>query len=415
MSEKASILYINADPISRLLVDRTLRYAGYNVLTAERGLDGIDIARSQDVDLILTDIDLPDITGRELATVLRSDKRFSRVPIVALTDLGYAEQRDLAMAAGLSGYMTKPLDVEGLPTQLEFYLQGGKDKIDKKRLSEARTRYTRELVTQLETRVRELETKNKDLLRLDEMKDAFLQITAHELRTPLTLVYGYSRLLQESEHVQAAIQQDPSTESLLDGLVDAIERMQNIINEILTMSRIMNDKVQLAVSMMNIAQMVEVILSRYETAFRERQLQLAFDWHSFPKSIRADADMLSIVLDNLVSNAIKYTPDGGKITITAATNATHIFIKIADSGIGIAEDDLERIFDRFHTVGDPQLHSTSKTAFAGGGIGLGLAICKGIIEAHGGTITAHSLGYDPETYPGSEFIVKLPINPPLKS
>ncbi|MEL7235767.1 MAG: HAMP domain-containing sensor histidine kinase, partial [Chloroflexota bacterium] len=106
---------------------------------------------------------------------------------------------------------------------------------------------------------------------------------------------------------------------------------------------------------------------------------------------------------------IKYTPDGGKIHISAREDDTYLHLSVTDTGIGIDEENLDLIFDRFHTASDPQLHSTSKTAFAGGGIGLGLAICKGVIEAHGGTILVRSIGRDPETMPGSTFTIKLPI------
>ncbi len=410
MADKQTVLYIDHDPISQMLVDRTLRYAGYNVKVVGRGLDGIDIARSQVVDLILTDIDLPDITGRELTTVLRSDQRFIKVPIVALTDLNYIEQRDLAMAAGLTGYITKPLDVDDLPNQIEFYLGGGRDEIDRERLTAARTRYTRELVTQLETRVRELEAKNKDLMRLDQLKDSFLQVTAHELRTPLTLIYGYGRLLQESEIIQAVMREDESTQTLLNGLVDAIERMQTIVNEILTMSRIMTDQFELSLGPVNLVYIFNQVMQRYESALIGRNLTVTLHENDFPSNIRGDSETLLIVMDNIISNAIKYTPDDGKIDISAQADETYVQVKITDTGIGIPPEDIDHIFDRFHTVGDYRLHSTSKTAFAGGGIGLGLAICKGIVEAHGGMITVQSDGRDEESNPGSEFIIKLPLN-----
>ncbi len=410
MADKKTILYIDEDPSSRMLVDRTLRYAGYAVLTAERGLDGIDQARSRDIHLILTDIDLPDITGRELTTVLRSDRRFRNVPIVALTDLAHSEQRDLAMAAGLTGYITKPLDVEVLPEQMKYYLEGGRDSIDKARLSKAQSRYSRELVANLEARVRELEEKNKDLVRLDQLKDTFLQVTAHELRTPLTLVYGYSRLLQDSDRVQQAVADDAGTGDLLDGLVDAVERMQNIVNEILTMSRIMTEKFEISISPFQIKQVVRKVVERYREPLSARGLDLDVDESGFPKSIRGDADMLEIVIDNLLSNAIKYTPDGGEIRIRARTDDRYVYIDVADTGIGIASEDIDLVFERFHTAGDPQLHSTSKTAFGGGGLGLGLAICRGVVEAHGGDITAESRGKDPDALPGSTFTIKMPLN-----
>ena len=119
--------------------------------------------------------------------------------------------------------------------------------------------------------------------------------------------------------------------------------------------------------------------------------------------------MLQLALYNLVSNAIKYTPDGGHIYLTATGDENQIRISIKDTGIGVAKDEQGRIFERFHTAGDTQLHSTSKTAFRGGGLGLGLAVCKGIVDAHGGKIWAESPGFDPDKLPGSEFVVILPV------
>src|SRR5262245_34071549 len=119
-----TILYIEDDPASRTLVERTLKHAGYTVLVAERGLEGIDIARRAQPDLVLTDINLPDISGREVTTMLRSDARFQNTPIVALTAQALHEQRELTMASGITGYLTKPIDVEALPDQVEHYLKG---------------------------------------------------------------------------------------------------------------------------------------------------------------------------------------------------------------------------------------------------------------------------------------------------
>jgi signal transduction histidine kinase len=126
--------------------------------------------------------------------------------------------------------------------------------------------------------------------------------------------------------------------------------------------------------------------------------------------MRADWELLELALSNLLSNAIKFTPDGGEIVLKAAVADDQVRISIKDSGIGISPETQATLFERFHTNNDVQLHTTSKTAFRGGGIGLGLAVCKGIIEAHGGLIACSSEGYDPQKLPGCEFIVVLPLN-----
>jgi signal transduction histidine kinase len=406
---KRTILYIEDDPASRTLVERTLNHAGYHVLVAERGLEGIDLARKARPDLILTDINLPDISGREITTMLRNDMRFKSTPIVALTAQAYNEQREMTMAAGITGYLTKPLDVEALPGQVEYYLGGGKDQIDDAALTEAQRRYAVEVVTHLEARIRDLEASNEALRRLDKMKDTFIQLTAHELRTPLTLVYGYSRLLEDNPAIREIIRGDENTKVLFSGLVEAIRRMQSIINEILTISRIMTNQIDLSIGPTELALVVRKALDDYQTAIKTRNLQIHFDPTDWPQRIRADAELLQLAMSSLVSNAIKYTPDGGSIDITAKADDEQVRISIRDSGIGVAIEEQIRIFERFHTAGDTQLHSTSKTAFRGGGLGLGLAICRGIIEAHNGRIWVESEGYDPERCPGSEFIIVLPL------
>ncbi len=405
-----TILYIEDDPASRGLVERTLRFHGFRVLVADCGLVGIDIARREVPDLILTDINLPDLTGREITTRLRAETAFERTPIVALTAQTLTEQRELAMVAGLTGYITKPIDVEALPSKVEFYLQGGRDaSLDAARQRDVQAAYTREVVERLEVRIRDLEALNGQLRRLDKMKDTFIQITAHELRTPLTLLYGYSRLLEDNAALKPVMNADPAVKMLTEGMNSSIIRMQALVNEIVTMSRIMTNKIDLVLGPTDLGGITAKVLKGYEQPIRDRKLTITVDRTSFPEKINADWEMLELAMRNLISNAIKYTPDGGQIDISASVENDYVRVMVKDHGIGITKEDQRTIFERFHTTTDVQLHSTSKTAFRGGGIGLGLAICKGIIEAHGGRIWVESDGYDAEKLPGSTFIFTIPI------
>jgi signal transduction histidine kinase len=405
-----TILYIEDDPASRTLVERTLRFAGFTVLVAASGLEGVDMARAAQLDMVLVDINLPDISGREVTTMLRSESRFRHTPIVALTAQALDEQRELTMAAGITGYITKPIDVEALPAQITYYLNGAKDYLDKDRMIDAQQRYAQEVVTRLESRIRELEEINTTLHRLDRMKDSFIQLTAHELRTPLTLVYGYSRLLEDSPAFKPVLKNDEDARTLVGGLVEAIERMQDIINEILTISRIMTNQIDMTINPLNPAQIMQKVLRHYEQSIQQRRLHVHFEPETWPPRMHADAELLGLAFSNLISNAVKYTPNDGLIRIMAESDGQRIFIHFKDSGIGVALDEQRRIFDRFHTAaGDMLLHSTSKTAFRGGGLGLGLAVTKAIIEAHGGHIRVESAGFNPDKMPGSDFIVTLPL------
>jgi len=405
-----TVLYIEDDPASRMLVERALTHAGYRVVLAERGLQGVDLARTLLPDLILIDINLPDITGNEIATVLRSDERFARTPLVAITAQGPQSRQDIALAAGIDGYLTKPIEIDQLIDRVAFYLAGGYDKIDSDQLAAARVHYTQGVVSRLEKRIRQLEASNESLQKFDHLKESFIQITAHELRTPLTLIFGYQRLLEDHAPLRQLAQQDERTASLLTGLNEAITRMHKVVDEILTVSRIMSDQIDLAIAPINVGQLVERVLASYTEAMRDRRLTTHFNIGEWPRILQGDTDLLRLLLANLIGNAIKYTPDGGDIYLSASIENDMLVFSVRDTGIGIDVAEQARIFDHFYTLQDDVLfHSTSKTAFGGGGLGLGLSVCRGIVEAHGGTISVKSSGRCTVNRPGTTFTVRLPL------
>jgi signal transduction histidine kinase len=392
-------------------LERLLEMAGYRTFTARRALEALDIARKNTLDLILTSIDLPDLSGRELATTLRADKRFQKTPIVALIDHDTPEQREMNIAAGINGFIQRPINIDALPIQIEFYMSGGQDAPDDdSRITAARERYVQDVVSRLEGRIRELERKNTDLERLDHMKDSFIQLTAHELRTPLTLVTGYIRLLEDYPQLRRLMASDSEFQTLFGGLSESLDRMQGVIEEILITSRIMTSKIELNLTNVQPAGIVQRVLNDFGFALIERELTVHFNGLEWPERMHADPDLLQITIANLISNAIKYTPNQGHIYIRAKHNDQALMFSIRDTGIGIERAQQQRIFERIHIGEDVSLHGTSKTAFGGGGLGLGLAICKGIIEAHGGKIHVESPGLDKINCPGSEFSVYMPIS-----
>ncbi|MGB1288528.1 MAG: sensor histidine kinase, partial [Aggregatilineales bacterium] len=277
------------------------------------------------------------------------------------------------------------------------------------RLAEARDEFLKDVVKRLEQRIRLLEAKNTELQRVDQMKDSFIQLAAHELRTPLTLITGYMKLLEEHETLLAAQADDADFDFLFDALSESVTRMHLTVEEILTISRIMTRKIELNITHIQPAAIMKKVIAEYEDPLQHRKHALQFDETQYPDEMQADAGLLTLTFNHLLSNAIKYTPDGGTLRIHAQHNENAIRLHFKDSGVGIAPEDQQTIFNRMHASGDITLHTTSKWAFEGGGLGLGLAICKGIVEAHGGTITVRSPGYDREKLPGSEFIVTLPL------
>jgi hypothetical protein len=283
--------------------------------------------------------------------------------------------------------------------------------VDAAAVRDAGRAYHQELVSRLEATIRELEASNQTLRRLDQIKDDFIQLTAHELRTPLTIVYGYSRLVQTSEAIRRVMTNDPEAEACLTGLIDSIERLRSVVSEIITVSRVASGRVDLKLGIINFVDMMKKVVEGYVPILEQRRLQVVYHTENWPAVFYADGALLELAFSNILSNAIKYTPDGGMITIDAAArDAQTVLISVRDTGIGIDPEEQERIFDRFYTAGDTQLHSSSKTAFRGGGLGLGLAISRGVVEAHGGRIWVESEGCDEARLPGSAFFIELPLD-----
>jgi signal transduction histidine kinase len=216
--------------------------------------------------------------------------------------------------------------------------------------------------------------------------------------------------VQESPAIQRMMAQNMEVNACLTGLIDSIERLHEVVYEIITISRIASGRVDLKPGPTNLGEVITRVINGYRQVIEQRKLTLICELANWPAHFFADGALLELAFSNLLGNAIKYTPDNGKITLDAKlTTNEHVLISFQDTGIGINPADQQYIFDRFYTAGDTQLHSTSKTAFRGGGLGLGLAICRGIVEAHGGKIWVESECCDEDKLPGSTFVVELPL------
>lgn len=266
-----------------------------------------------------------------------------------------------------------------------------------------------EMTARLQERTRQLEEINEKLVKIDKTKTDFIQISAHELRTPLTLIMGYSQMLEQDT------QNDAELAKLAQGILEGAERMASVVDSMLDVSRIDSNALILKKTSMELEPVIRKVNRGFMEALYERNLTLTTEGLEQLPPIFADPELLQKVFYHLVMNAIKYTPDGGSINISGnylnGNGSPYVEVTVADTGIGIHPSSLEVIFEKFSQTGEVLLHSSGKTKFKGGGPGLGLAIARGIVEAHGGKIWAESPGYNEETLPGSKFIVCLPIHP----
>jgi signal transduction histidine kinase len=254
---------------------------------------------------------------------------------------------------------------------------------------------------------RELYEAQKQLERLDKSKTDFVAVAAHELRTPITLVEGYTNMLATSVK---GVREDPNGRMLLEGIDSGVKRLREIIRDMIDVSLISLDMIQLHLQPTWLHQLMDALENSMRAALVERRMELIIERNTIPRNpTYADPERLLDVLQKIVSNAIKYTPDGGKIVIAGRELTGFTDVMVIDNGIGISANDLPRIFTMFSSVGDSSLHSSSKTKFRGGGPGLGLFISKGVLEAHGGNIWAESPGYDEKLCPGSTFHIMIPM------
>ncbi len=276
------------------------------------------------------------------------------------------------------------------------------------RLYERLVRFNQELNQRVEERTRELADLNQELAKLDKKKSDFITIAAHELKTPLTLVQGYAEMLTDGGTQELSSQ---ALDSVVSGIMKGTGRLRAIIEDIIDVALIDTQVLMLSLEPTLLSNVVEMACADLQPAAEGRKQTIQMHDLTGVPPVEADALRLHQVFVNLIGNAVKYTPDGGRIDITArlltvtGEQPVGVEVIVSDSGVGINIEDQTRIFDKFYRTEGPELHSTSKTRFMGGGPGLGLTIAKGIVDAHGGRIYVESKGYDPDTCPGSHFHV----------
>lgn len=409
------ILYVEDDLSSQRLVQRLLAAEGFDISLASDGMRAIEIATREKPDLVLMDINIGGLDGYEVTTRLRTIAGLEDVPIVAVTAATLRGDRERAIVAGCSGYIPKPIDVDRFPDQIRAYLVGLEEELKSpEERAEYLVEYNQRLVHRLEDKVRELQRANAELQKVEKMKSDFVILAGHELRTPLTVIYGYLQILKANPQIPGNRFQEGSPLHLLTKVSDAVERLSEVIQDILNVSLIDANRLDLAREPVFLNSIIQSVLHNLRNFGPQREvvIDLGAGLRQIPV-LEGDPRRLHQAIGNIVSNAIKYTPDGGTVAIDAETVSDVVHLWIKDTGVGIPPQELRSIFERFYVLEDTAFHQSSKTAFKGGGLGLGLAVAKGIIEAHNGKIWAESPGHDEQGFPGSTFHVLLPIDGPF--
>lgn len=392
MSETpVTILCIEDDETSARLMERLLVTRGYRFVHAANGLDGIKRADQEQPDLILMDINLPDIDGLAITTRLRDHAEFKSRPIVAVTSHSEADGRRLALASGCDGYITKPIDIKKFRQQIDSYLNGHQERLSENEERTFMKAHTADLVRKLESRVRELAEANQQLQELDRQRAHFFNVVSHELRTPFTPIRGYIELLRDGAMGELNPKQQHAIEVISDNLTNAMR----LLDDLLDLSKLKSTGITLTFDFFSMRELLVEIAKSGAVYVENSDVMFKADIAEDLPPLYGDKGRLRQVILNLLNNAVKFTARGS-ITLLARVQGDAVLVGIKDTGSGLLPDEIPQVFNEFWQSRD--IHGT------GIGTGLGLAISKYLIEVHKGRIWLES-----EKDVGTTVFFEIPI------
>lgn len=364
-----TVLIVDDTPENIALVSSLVRGV-YRARVAINGEKALDIAFSNDPpDLILLDIMMPGMDGYEVCRRLKAHPQASDIPVIFLTSRSQTEDEKMGFDLGAVDYITKPISPPILMARLKTHL----DLQRKKRL---------------------LQESYEQLVELEALRDNLVHMIVHDLRGPLTAIIGNLDLLKsfEMEHFT------PEGKTIVDIARSAAGELVEMTSSVLDVNRMESMDIQLNVSECDIVEVVRRVASHSAALARDRKLTVELP--SEPVELKADPDLIARVVQNLMGNALKFTPKSGEIVLAVAPDDDRVRVSVTDNGPGIPPEYQERVFDKFFQV-EARQHGQKYST------GLGLTFCKLAVEAHGGRI-----GVTSGSGEGSVFWFELPVRGP---
>jgi signal transduction histidine kinase len=369
------ILVVDDNEPARYTKSRILREAGYEVVEAATGDDALRLVVERMPRLILLDVNLPGVDGWEVCRRLKADPATASVAVLQVSATHVREEDTVrALEGGADASLTEPIEPAVLVATVRALLRA--------RLAEDALR---DALAREQTTRAAAEAANRT-------KDEFLATLSHELRSPLGVIITWVTLLRSDRIDEAGRMR----------AYEAIERntrhQAKLIEDLLDVSRIISGKMRLDVGVVDLVEVIDGAREGVRHAAEAKGIELAVLPDATIGPVSGDAGRLQQVIWNLLSNAVKFTPRGGRVTVGVDRVYSNARIQVADSGRGIDPAFLPHIFERFR-------QADSSTTRSEGGLGLGLAIVRHLVELHGGTVAAESAGFGQ----GSTFTVRLPL------
>jgi signal transduction histidine kinase len=394
--DKVNILLVDDQPARLLSYETVLRDLGQTLVMAHSGAEALEKLMSDEFAVVLLDVNMPGMDGFETATLIHEHPRYEKTPIIFVTGVNVSDlDRLQGYKLGAVDYVSIPVVPEILRSKVsvlvELYCQRRELRQVNRSLAEANSRLALANSTLQVEKTRELEQLNSTLREANRHKDEFLAMLAHELRNPLAPIHNAVLLMRSPQLPPAQLVWAREV------IQRQVGHLTKLVDDLLDVSRITRGKINVVRETIELATVVERAVETVQPMLVRQRHELIVDVHPEPLLLDGDLTRLTQIVGNILSNAIKYTDDGGRIELSAGSIGDNVEIRIRDNGIGIEPEVLPLVFDLFAQAS--QLNGRSQT-----GLGIGLALAKRLAEMHGGDVQASSDGPGK----GSEFVVRLP-------
>ncbi len=361
-----SILVVDDTAANLHLLAGMLKELGYKVRSVSDGKFALQTAKHDPPDLILLDVIMPEMNGYEVCERLKTDERLAEIPVIFISALNETMDKVKAFQVGGVDYITKPFQLREVQARVATHLE-------------------------LHRQRRLLQESYEQLRKLEELRDGLVHMVVHDMRTPLTSIKGFLQMLST---VEGETMSDDGREFVAIAS-EATENLIDMISSLLDVSKMEAGEMTLDLGECDLAEIIRGVMDKAESLRENREL--TFEPPKEPIIIQADSGLLARIVQNLLGNALKFTPDRGTIQVGLERTQDAVRVYVQDSGPGIPSESLERIFEKFGQVTQGQSQRRQYST------GLGLTFCKLAVEAHGG-----SIGVDSEVGKGSTFWFTLP-------
>jgi two-component system sensor histidine kinase/response regulator len=361
--KRATILIVDDEVVNRILLTRILKVQ-HALVEADSAKLALAILEQQPVDLVLLDIMMPEMNGLEALDVIRKQPETSQTPVILISALSRTADIVAGLHLGANDYITKPIDVEVVLARVETQLK-------LKRMMDLQKRVIAEFEAS------------------QQLKDRLLRIASHDLRSPLMNIHMVETLLRDS------LADDPEAAGLLDMLQHTVFYMNGIIEEFLDVAACQSGRIELQLRDVNAHEIVVRVINEFGVMAARKDIEFALG--ALSGTVYADPSRVIQILNNLVSNAVKYSPHGTTVTLWTEAGDEFVRFFVADQGPGIPDNERDRLFTEFGKLSPRPTGDESST-------GLGLWIVKHMVMLHGGVV-----GVDCPDRGGSIFWFDLPL------